>query len=381
MASRLIRHACSGLRRRRAFALGLLSVVVLLLHAWVTERVAESSVTWRSSEQPQRIEVAFVRELQPTAPPAAPPVPLKAKPKPKKRLLAAAPARPKASSPEVEPKNEAPPGAAEEAASAPDVEALAAADLPASAPAAEEVASAPSDASSAAMPASAASAAGPAFEWPPSTSLSYRLTGNYRGPVEGSAQVRWIRNGTRYQVQVDVNISLVVTRRMTSDGELTDEGLAPRRYDEETEVVLGSTRRATVRFEDAAILLANGKTAGRPPGVQDTASQLVQLTWLFTTRPDSLKPGRTVELPLALPWRVDRWVFDVLDNDTLDTPMGRVPVVHVKPRRPDRSDNVLTVESWFAPTLQYLPARIRINQDAETYVDLMLQSLPMQANR
>jgi hypothetical protein len=34
---------------------------------------------------------------------------------------------------------------------------------------------------------------------------------------------------------------------------------------------------------------------------------------------------------------------------------------------------------WFAPTLQYLPVRIRIQQDAETFVDLMLDAAPLQA--
>jgi hypothetical protein len=45
-----------------------------------------------------------------------------------------------------------------------------------------------------------------AFEWPPSTRLSYTLTGHYRGPVHGQAQVEWLRDGTRYQVHMDVSV-------------------------------------------------------------------------------------------------------------------------------------------------------------------------------
>ena len=33
---------------------------------------------------------------------------------------------------------------------------------------------------------------------------------------------------------------------------------------------------------------------------------------------------------------------------------------------------------WFAPSLQYLPVRIRIRQDAEVFVDLMIEKLPQQ---
>jgi hypothetical protein len=34
---------------------------------------------------------------------------------------------------------------------------------------------------------------------------------------------------------------------------------------------------------------------------------------------------------------------------------------------------------WVAPSLQYLPVRIVIRQDAETFVDLLLERLPQQA--
>ena len=34
---------------------------------------------------------------------------------------------------------------------------------------------------------------------------------------------------------------------------------------------------------------------------------------------------------------------------------------------------------WLAPTLQYLPVRILIRQDAETHLDLVLKRAPLQA--
>jgi hypothetical protein len=34
---------------------------------------------------------------------------------------------------------------------------------------------------------------------------------------------------------------------------------------------------------------------------------------------------------------------------------------------------------WIAPTLQYLPVRIRIQQEADVFVDLLLERLPQQA--
>jgi hypothetical protein len=105
----------------------------------------------------------------------------------------------------------------------------------------------------------------------------------------------------------------------------------------------------------------------------------VQLTWLFTTQPELLQTGRSVTLPLALPRQVEPWVYDVLGSETLATPAGPVDAVHVKPRREPRPGVDLTAEIWVAPSLQYLPVRILIRQDALTYIDLNIERLPEQA--
>ncbi len=112
--------------------------------------------------------------------------------------------------------------------------------------------------------------------------------------------------------------------------------------------------------------------------MQDEASQFVQLTWLFRTQPGLLQPGRTVELPLALPRRVDPWVYDVLPGEVVHTTAGPIETVPVRPRRLSRRSGELSAELWVAPSLQHLPVRIVIRQDEETYVDLLLDRLPQQ---
>ncbi len=113
--------------------------------------------------------------------------------------------------------------------------------MPASAPTTAPPSSDPDPAAAApqaAPPDAAASAPlGPpavatAFEWPPSTRLSYVLNGYYRGPVHGSAQVEWLRSGSRYQVHLDVTIGPLLSRRMSSEGQLGEDGLRPERYEE-----------------------------------------------------------------------------------------------------------------------------------------------------
>lgn len=362
-------------RRRLA---GLLLVAgVVGLHLLLTEVLAERMAQWSAGAAlPERLQAVYVRELQPQAPPAvapaAPPAPApvpRAAPRPPPPASAPAVAEPppaREPEPEPEPEPPAPPPT-------PPAEATVA--EPAS-PAASEPAPALAEAAPAAEPAASA----PAFEWPGATRLSYRLSGNVRGEVHGDAQVEWIRLGPRYEVHVDITVGLpfapLLTRRSTSAGALTEQGLVPERYDEDTKQAFRDRRRLTLRFEPDVVVLPDGRRRERTPGMQDAASQFVQLSWLFTTRPELLREGGRVEFPLALPRSVDRWTFDVLGEEPVYTLFGAVDAFHLKPRRMSRPGGELVAEIWFAPTLRYLPARIRIQQDAETFVDLVLARKP-----
>jgi hypothetical protein len=367
----------AGARGRRWV---LVLAAVLLLHVAVVSWLDDALVGWGAGQQPMppRIEAAFVRTLAPAEPtpvaaaaPAAP-QPRRARPR---RVAAAQPAASAAS-----------------AASMPEVPAsaplaVAGSELPPRAEAAPPAASAPAAPEPVAGAASApvASAApAVAFEWPPSTRLTYTLVGNYRGEVHGSARVQWVRLGERYQVHLDVMVgpsfAPLMGRTMTSDGELGDAGLVPRRYDEATKLPFQSPRRVTMAFTPETVTLANGSVRPALPGVQDTASQFVHLTWLFTTQPQLLRVGNQVELPLALPRRVDRWVYEVVAEERLSTPVGALDTFHLRPRRIEgRPRGELSAEVWFAPSLQYLPVRIRIRQDEQTYIDLMMDAAPLQA--
>lgn len=372
-----------GPLNRTAFALrqrlaGVLLVIgVAVLHLLVAEWLGERMAQWSADAAlPERLQAVYVRELQPQAPPAVAPAP---PPAPAPAPRAAPRPTPPASAPTVPqppPVPEPAPEPEPEPVPPPPAPATEAAVAESPAPAASEPAPALAEAVPAAEP--AASAAG--FEWPGATRLSYKLTGNVRGEVHGDAQVEWIKLGQRYEVHVDITVGLpfapLLTRRSTSAGALTAQGLAPERYDEETKQAFRDRRRLTLRFEPDVVVLPDGRRRERTPGMQDAASQFVQLSWLFTTRPELLHEGGRVEFPLALPRSVDRWTFDVLGEEPVHTLFGAVDAFHLRPRRMSRPSGELVAEIWFAPTLRYLPARIRIQQDAETFVDLVLARRP-----
>ncbi|HEX6705430.1 MAG TPA: DUF3108 domain-containing protein [Albitalea sp.] len=349
---------------RRAAALALL-IAVVVVHGCIADHLAERLAELDAGvAMPARIEVAYVRELTPTAPPTVAPAPPPPRPRPRRAKPAAAPASaaPVAEAPAepapVEPP--APPETVAQAASEP------------APPAPEPAASAPEAAASA-----------PAFAWPASTRVGYVLTGNYRGEIHGKAQVEWVRVDLRYQVHLDVTVGLpfapLLTRRMSSQGQLTPQGLVPERYDEDSKMAFQDRRRSTIRFEADAVVLPGERRSERWPGVQDQASQFAQLTYLFTTQPALLATGQVIAVPLALPRNVDRWVYDVRELETLYTPFGPVEAFHLVPRRVTRPAGALSAEIWFAPSLAYLPVRIRIRQDTDTFIDLMIERKPQLA--
>jgi hypothetical protein len=362
---------------------------VLLLHAVATHEVGERMAAFDlANAMPKRIEVAYVRTIEPEAAVAAAPAP---PPVAAKRAPSRAPRRPHpaASAPEAV---VAAASAPEPVASAPEVAASAVEPGPAlaaSASASEPAVASASpvdDAASAAPTIAAASAASAptnvaTFQWPDATRVSYALTGNYRGEVSGSAQVEWIRVNERYQVNLDLvvgpDFAPIITRRMTSEGKLTPGGLVPERYDEDTQMVMRDRRRLSVVFEADAVVLANGERRERLAGVQDTASQFVQLTYMFSTQPELLRVGNIVAFPLALPRTMDNYAYEVVDDQRVITPFGPVAAFHLKPRpRTPKRPNQLSAELWIAPELRYLPVRIRIEQDAANFVDLVISRKP-----
>jgi hypothetical protein len=363
----------------------------------------------------ERLAALYTRQITRAAPaPAAPPKAAPAHSRPAAPAAAdpaaatapqaaASDAAPAASDPPLGPVAEVPAAVPPDAAvvpmpvaSAPLVTpaAPAAPATPAKAASADIAATRPSTAASAAGTAQAAAASASAADaapasgellygavWPFSTRMRYTLNGWYRGDVQGDAQVEWLRVGTRYQVHLDVSIgpsfAPLVRRRMSSEGHITPNGLAPQRYEQETRQPFGSNR-AGISFEPELLRLANGRLEPRPLDVQDTASQFVQLIYLLTARPELRQPGASIEFALALPHRLDRWTYDIGPAEPVATPAGNLIAIHVHPRR-RVAPGVLTVQMWLAPELQMMPVRIRIEQDEDTWADLRLKALPDQA--
>ncbi len=210
----------------------------------------------------------------------------------------------------------------------------------------------------------------PAFDsWPADTRVSYALKGFYRGALYGSANVQWQREQSRYQVRLDLNLALLLRYSMISQGEVGAESLSPGVYEERFPWEL---RRMV--FEAGSVRFDNGVQLPQPPAVQDTVSQFVELSHRFSSGREVLKVGGEVMVWLARPQGLALWTYDVVEEEILQTSeLGAVPAYHLRPRPITNPTGVISAELWFAPSLQYLPVRVRIALGADNFVDLLVE--------
>jgi hypothetical protein len=207
--------------------------------------------------------------------------------------------------------------------------------------------------------------------WPADTRISYALGGYYRGALSGDAQVLWQRDGDKYQARIEVNVGILLSMSLTSQGTITPAGLYPQLYEEQ---VRG--RRRIITMDAQTVTLPSGRQVPRPPGLQDTISQFIDLGYQFATGRTTLQVGHPFQLWLARPGGVDLWTYRVPEEVAVPTvKWGPVPAFHLEPSPPAGSHGDVTLELWFAPSLQYLPARVRLNLDAQNYLILTAQKI------
>jgi hypothetical protein len=207
--------------------------------------------------------------------------------------------------------------------------------------------------------------------WPLDTRLTYTVRGYYRGELLGSGSVQWQQAQGRYQVEVNLRMALLFGLSLVSQGEVRNVGLVPQIYEEQ---VLGRARR--VVLDGVAVKFADGNAIRQPAGVQDTASQFVELSRRFATGRQILEVGAEVPVWLARPNALHLWTYDVVAQEPLQLPVfGNVPAFHLVPRPVANPTGNISAELWFAPSLQYLPVRIKIHLGEGNFVDLLVEKI------
>lgn len=312
------------------------------------------------AEQPLRRPL-ITRTVVPTPVPAKP-APQAATPRPKP---VAAPAKPRAVAQTPAPApapDQASNSASDAVESAPKAINSIAEELPASA--ADKPVPPP------AVPAAETPAPAPATVVPGSLRIKYNLFGEVRQlPYTANAELLWAHDGESYDAQLEISALFLGSRRQTSRGQLTPQGLKPKRFGDKVR----SEVAAHFEYDKGKVIFsANTPEAALQPGAQDQLSIFVQIASLIAAEPQRYPSGTAIEMQAVGPRESDVWRFVVDGPEHLNLPGGEQDTLKIT--RPRRQPSDLMVELWLAPTLGYLPVRIKLTQDNGDFIDQQWRS-------
>lgn len=218
--------------------------------------------------------------------------------------------------------------------------------------------------------------------WAPRGQIEYTLSGRHEGrEISGSGRLVWAKVGSYYSLNLDVTASrgfkALFVWRLASQGKHGPDGLAPDSYEEEIDVIGQARSRQTIRFDEDQVVLPDGQTYARPPGIQDPLSAWLSLARITTARlATPAAPGAT-EISVALPRTILQLALESQAFETLYSPFGALQAQKLASRQLDSAEEGPLIEVWVATELQGLPARVRLahSQGAFVVLDISSQSL------
>ena len=210
-----------------------------------------------------------------------------------------------------------------------------------------------------------------AFKIPAPVFLKYQVLGmskqmNYSAWAEFS----WQHDGQRYDSKLEVGAFLLGSRSQTSQGSLGAEGLMPQRFGDKYRSEVAS------HFQRDKGVISFSNNAPEVPllkGAQDRLSVVMQIAALLSADPERYPLGTMLSFQTVATRDAEVWLFLVEKAETLQLPYGEVPTIKIN-RKP-RKEFDQTIELWFAPSIDYLPVRLRVTNANGDFVDQQLRKV------
>ena len=207
-----------------------------------------------------------------------------------------------------------------------------------------------------------------ALSIPSSVRLTYKMTGLSRGlNYHANGELNWRREANRYESSMVVSAFLLGSRSMTSVGEVTADGLAPKRFGDKARNELAAhfdADKGKITFS------ANRPELPWQRGAQDRLSVFFQLAGLLAGQAGAVPTGTRIALYTVGPRDAETLTFIVETMDNLSLPLGEIKALRLT-REPKREFDQ-KIETWFAPSMSYWPVRIKITQSNGDFVDQQL---------
>ena len=210
-----------------------------------------------------------------------------------------------------------------------------------------------------------------AFKAPDSALLKYRVHGQAKGfDYWASAELLWAQNGKDYEARLEVSAFLLGSRVQISKGTLGEEGLMPTRFGDKTRSELAAHFQ---RDKGIISFSANSPDAPLLKGAQDRLSVVLQLSSMLAADPSRYPAGTMLSFQTVSQREAEVWQFLVEKEEVLPLPFGETQAVKLN-RKPRREFDQ-HIELWFAPSLGYLPVRLRITNANGDFVDQLLNKV------
>ena len=215
--------------------------------------------------------------------------------------------------------------------------------------------------------------ASPAWRAPALSRLHFTVQGKIKGlSYKTKAQLDWLPDGDKYEASQEVQIPIVGSRRQSSVGAIGPHGLQPAMFIDRGRKEYSTTFDANTQ----QILFSRGnEPAPWVAGTQDRLSVFFQVAGMLAAAPKQYPQGTQIIVQAASSSRVSPWTFTVRGTENLQLPAGQMKAIKLEHNSENNDAEGVQSALWLAPSLGYLPVRIRMVEDGgRDELDLKLQS-------
>lgn len=213
----------------------------------------------------------------------------------------------------------------------------------------------------------------------PSADLTYAITATPMGiKLKGTGLVSWRRQDGKYSVKA-TSVSPLFGKFLeaSSEGAINGAGLAPDDFVE----TRFRKQPATATFDRQAGKIHFTQSDQSYPirgGEQDRTSVIWQLIGVARAAPKKFKTGSTWNFFVVGPRDAEPWIFEVENQEKIDTPQGQQDAFHVVRKLPEGSKSQ-QLDIWIAPALDWYPVKLRFSDGGDDNVEQSLQQVVKKA--
>ncbi len=209
--------------------------------------------------------------------------------------------------------------------------------------------------------------------FPDNTQINYSLTGEERGlTYHATGALKWqVKAGDdlpkSYEAELRVRAFLVGNRVWRSVGQLSEGGLAPKRYSDSWR-----GERAAHFEADQQKISFSGNLPSAPllPGAQDQVSLFIQMAAAVASQ--NFTTGAELMIQTATARDAVNWTLTYKADEFIEVNGDRLETQRWLCLPRGKFDS--QIEMWLAKSLAGLPARIKISQVSGNFIDMEMRS-------